>query len=84
MTASIASNYPPHFSKYTVLLQFRQDLPYLKPHSQKSDIDTAQAMSYKTQTAPDITIRHVQIPFSKFQLLHERRLPEKPEILNIC
>ena len=84
MAASIAWTYPVLFSKKTTLLKFYQNLTYLKPDSQKSDSGTEQEMWHKIQTAPDITIRSVQNSFSTFQLLHEYRLPEKLEILNIC
>jgi len=65
-------------------LKFRQDLTYLKPDLEKGDSGTSQAMCHKTQTVADITIRSVQNEFSTVQLLHEYRLPEKPEIMNIC
>ena len=83
MAASIAWTYRDHFSKNTALLIFHQDLTCLKSDLQQSDSDTLQPMWHKTQTAPDITIRSVQNPFSTFELLHEYRLPEKLEILNI-
>ena len=57
---------------------------YLKLDLQQSDSGTSQAMQQKIQTAQDITIRSVQNTFSTVQLLHEYRLQEKPEILNIC
>jgi hypothetical protein len=84
MAASTAWTYPALFSKTTVLLKFRQDLTYLKPDLQQSYSGTSQAMWHKIQIAQDITIRSVQYPFYKVQLLHEYRLPEKPEILHIC
>ena len=84
MAASIARNFPDHFSRNIVLLKFLPDLTYLKPDSQQSDSGTSQAMWHKTQTAPDITIRSVQNQFSTVQLLHEFRIPEKPGIMNIC
>jgi len=57
---------------------------YLKLDLQQSDSGTSQAMQHKIQIAQDITIRSVQNTFSTVQLLHEYRLQEKPEILNIC
>jgi hypothetical protein len=41
-------------------------------------------MYHKIETTPDMTIRTVQNPFTTVQLFHEYRLPDKPEILNIC
>jgi len=82
--ASISSNYPALSSKIMVLLTFCQDLTYLKPELQKSDSGTSQAMLHKILIALDFTIRNVKNPFSSVQLFHEYRLPEKPQILNIC
>jgi hypothetical protein len=67
-----------------VLLKFYQDLTYLKPDLQQSDSDTSQALSHKIQTAGNFTIKTVENPFSTVQMLHECRLPEKPEIPIIC
>jgi len=67
-----------------VLLKFHQGLIYLTPDLRQSDSGTSQAMWHKIQIAQDITIRSVQYIFSTVQLLHEYRLPQKPEILNIC
>ena len=86
MVVSIAWTYcsfhPPF--KIIVLLTFCQDLTYLKPHLPQSDSGTSQAMCHKIQITQDITVRTVQNPSSTVQLLHEYRLAEKPEILNIC
>ena len=50
----------------------------------KSDSDTSQALWQKIQISHDITKRSFKNLFSKFQLLHEYTLLEKPENLNIC
>ena len=62
----------------------RLNLTCLKPDLQQSGSRTSQAMYHKIQTAPNMTTRIVQNPFSTVQLFHEYRLPEKPQILNIC
>jgi hypothetical protein len=84
MAASIAWTYPVLFSKIMVFLKFCHNLTHFKPDLQQSDSGTSQAMWHKIQIAQDITIRSIQNQFSTVQLLHEYRLPEKPEILNIC
>ena len=82
--ASIAWNFPALLFKFMVLLKFHHNLTYLKPDSLKSDSDTSQALWQKIQISHDINIRSFKNPFSKFQLMHEYRLLEKPENLNIC
>jgi len=74
----------PPSPQITFLLTFCQNLTWLKPDLQQSGSGTSQAMCHKIPTAANMTIRTVQNPFSTVQLFHEYRLPEKPEILNIC
>jgi len=65
-----------------MFVTFYQYLTCLKPDLEQSESGTSQAICYKIQTARYIAIRTVQNPYSTGQLLHEYRLPEKPEILS--
>jgi len=79
-----------------VLLKFCQDLTYLKSDLRQSDSGTSQAMwgrienkekkpqQQQQQIAPEFTRRTAQNPLSTLQLNPKYRLPQKPEILNIC
>jgi hypothetical protein len=83
MVASIAWTYPALISKI-IVLKICQDLTCLKPDLWQSKGYISQAMWHKIQTARDFTRSTAQNPFSTVQLLHEYRLPEKPQILTIC
>ena len=84
MAGRIAWSHSAPFSNTMVILKFHNDVTYVKPEKLQSDSDTPQAIWHKTQTAQHITTRSIQNPFSTVQLLQEYRLPEKPQIQNIC
>jgi len=71
-------------SKYCLHLScsFFQD--HGPSHILSGDSGTSQGKLHKILTALDFTIKNAQNPFSSVQLFHEYRLPEKPQILNIC
>jgi hypothetical protein len=85
MVASIAWTYSALFySKIMVLLKYCQDLTCLKPDLGQCDSGTSQAMWHKIPNAQDFTTRTAHNPFYTVQMFPEYRLPEKPEIMNIC